>query len=93
LIQDIVDKEEYLDNIVYDPYFDPLLEDVVRISVDNEVENLDGALFRINVNHKNDQISWEQFLAFFCRRGQLRDGENMVFNYDDPRGCAPINDS
>lgn len=35
--EDIVLKEDFLDNIVYDSYFEPCLEtEVVRVSVDGE---------------------------------------------------------
>jgi len=75
--------------VVFDPYFDRLLEEVVRVSVDNEQEVLDAILMRINTSHKTEKMSWNQFLSFFCRRGMIREGEEMVFNFDDPRGCAP----
>jgi len=88
--EDIVSKEDYLDAIVSDPYFtDDVLNSIVRVSVDqSEQENLGELLFRISTNHKDEKIKWDDFLSFFCRRGMLRKGEEMVFNYDDPRGRA-----
>ncbi len=85
-----VNKELFLDAIVFDQYFEPLLNDVVRLSVDGDQEIFDTLLLRINTTHKSERLSWNQFLAFFSRRGTLREGEQVVVNYKDPRGCAPM---
>lgn len=84
-----VEKDLLLTNIAEDEYFDDPdaatdvicrgLAEIVRVTVDGESENLDGVLFRVKNNWKAEFITWDQFLGFFCKRGQLRDGEKIVF--------------
>ncbi len=38
---------------------------------------------RINTSHASEFIEWEQFLSYFCRRGQLRDSEKIIFQFRD----------
>lgn len=38
---------------------------------------------RVDETQSLEFIDWEQFLQFFTRRGKLRDGEQMVFQYKD----------
>jgi hypothetical protein len=51
----------------------------VRVSVDGEAETLDALLLRVSTTHKSEQIRWDEFLNFFCRRGKLRETEKLVF--------------
>jgi hypothetical protein len=77
---DRVPRETLLENIVDDPYFDDAkLEEIVRVSVDGEPETLDALLLRVSTNHKSNFISWNEFLQFFCKRGTLRESEQLVF--------------
>jgi hypothetical protein len=73
-------RETFLENVVDDAYFvDAKLEETVRISVDGEAETLDALLLRVSTTHKSEQIRWDEFLTFFCRRGKLRETEKLVF--------------
>lgn len=54
---------------------------VVRLSVDNETETLDQLMARVDETANLEFIEWEQFLQFFTRRGRLREGEQIVFQY------------
>lgn len=75
-----VPKEPFLESIIDDAFFtDERLEEVVRVSVDNEAETLDALLLRVSTSHRNNHITWIEFLSFFCRRGKLRDTESLVF--------------
>lgn len=38
---------------------------------------------RINTTHPSETIEWDPFLQFFCRRGRLRDSEQLLFQYKD----------
>jgi hypothetical protein len=55
------------------------LDFIVRVSVDYEPETLDQIMERINTSHSSEVIEWEPFLSYFCRRGQLRDSEKIIF--------------
>lgn len=81
--QDQVSREDFLIRILDDTFFDKRIDDFVRESVDKEKETLDQILFRINTTHKATTINWDQFLAFFTRRGKLRENEKMIFSYRD----------
>lgn len=77
---DHVNREGFLDCIVEDAFFtDERLDEMVRVSVDNEPETLDALLLRVNTDHKDKMITWVEFLSFFCRRGKLRESEQLVF--------------
>ena len=77
---DQVPRETFLENIVDDAYFDDAkLEEVVRVSVDGEPETLDALLLRVSTTHKQNNIGWNEFLQFFCKRGTLRETEQLVF--------------
>lgn len=76
-----MNRENFLVKVCEDNYFDARIDDVVRESLDKERETLDQILFRINTTHKSENITWEQFLAFFTRRGKLRDNEKLQFSY------------
>lgn len=74
-------REGYLVNILEDSYFEAKLDNIVRLSVDNEAETLDNIMERINTTHTPETLEWEPFLSFFCRRGMLRDTEKMIFQF------------
>ena len=85
---DQVDRENFLVKILEDHYFEKRIDDFVRESLDKEKETLDQVLFRINTTHKAPTINWEDFLAFFSRRGKLRENEKMIFHYRDLTGTG-----
>lgn len=64
-----VQREGFLVNILEDSYLEARLDNIVRLSVDNEPETLDQIMERINTTHQSEFIEWEPFLSFFCRRG------------------------
>lgn len=73
-------KEPFLVDILEDQdFFSKKLDDVVRISCDKEVETLDQILHRIYHSEGTETISYEKFIGFFCKRGMLREGEEVVF--------------
>lgn len=76
-------KEGYLVKILEDPFFEPRLDQVVRLSVDEEPETLDQIMERINTTYPSETIEWDPFIQFFCRRGALRESEQLVFQYKD----------
>ena len=80
--KDDVEVEEFFYNIVNDKYLEKRIETVVRESTDGDRETLDNLLARISKDHFNEEsrISWEQFIVFFCKRGKLREGEQLQFS-------------
>ena len=36
-------------------------------------------MLRVSTTHKSDNIRWDEFLTFFCRRGKLRETEKLIF--------------
>lgn len=78
--EDVVVREDFLENIVEDAYFtDSKLEEIVRTSVDGATETLDALLLRVSETFKCTEITWSAFMNHFCRRGILRDSEKLVF--------------
>lgn len=75
-----VDLEEFFHNICSDDYLEKRLGDVVRESTDMERETLDGLLCRVARDHKGDRITWDAFIQNFCRRGKLREKEELIFS-------------
>lgn len=78
-----VKREPFLIDILEDPWFEERLDEVVRVTVDNEPETLDQILERINTyqgeNHEDTtQITFSKFRGFFCKRGHLRIGEELI---------------
>lgn len=77
-------KEQHLDTVELDKFFDCMVEDefinsklsmLVRKSVDGELETLDQLMFRVNDLFKKDRISLQQFYSYFASCGLLRDGD------------------
>jgi hypothetical protein len=77
-LEDVI-KEEFFTALVEDDYFEPKLLIQCRETVDGERETLDSLLFRVDKEHARDRITWEQFLINFCKRGKLREGEQLQF--------------
>lgn len=72
------DKTELICSIAEDPYFEEKMNKVVRCSSDGVEETLDTLLNRIMKQYKGEEITFNTFIGFFCRRGRLRDGETAV---------------
>ena len=70
-------------NIVEDDWFDDhRLETVVRETVDGEQESLDFLMTRFSEQYPDEPltpITFLEFITVFCRRGVLREGEELVF--------------
>lgn len=77
--KDDVEVEEFFYNIVNDKYLERRIGVVVRESTDGDRETLDNLLARISKDHfdEDSRITWEQFIVFFCKRGKLREGEQL----------------
>ena len=78
-----VKREPFLIDILEDAWFEERLDEVVRVTVDNEPETLDQILERINTYHGENnedttQITFSKFRGFFCKRGHLRPGEELL---------------
>lgn len=78
-----VAREHFLVMILEDRWFEPRLDHVVRESIDGVAETLDQILERINTSFKSEVIEWDEFLSFFTRRGQIRDSEQVTFEWRD----------
>ena len=70
--QDKVHLENLVVSIYQDDYFEPLLSNVVRETVDGEKETLEQLLNRVLDDFKKPSISWLQFLGHFSKRGRLQ---------------------
>lgn len=44
---------------------------VARVSLDDEKESFEDLLNRVVNEHKDEYITWLQFLGFFSKRGKL----------------------
>lgn len=75
-----VEVEEYFYNICEDPFLERRLHTIVRETTDQERETLDSLLYRVEKEHGQKRIQWEQFMVFFTRRGKLRTGEGLMFS-------------
>lgn len=74
---DECEAEELVHSIAEDPYFEQQLDTEVRESLDGVKETLEGLLIRVKTTYKDPIIQWHTFLGFFCKRGRLREGENI----------------
>lgn len=70
-IADKVDLSNLIDAIAEDDFFQELMNEVVRESVDGEKETFEELLYRLMNDFKKPQISWLQFLGHFSKRGRL----------------------
>jgi len=78
---DHVEMEEFFYNMCHDAqYLEYHLNDVIRETTDMERETLDGLLLRVSKDHKEERITWDQFIVNFTKRGKLRPNEEMVFS-------------
>ena len=70
---DSVEMDEFFYNICNDTeYLERRLNDVIRETTDQERETLDSLLMRVSRDHKEERITWEEFMTNFTRRGKMR---------------------
>lgn len=50
---------------------------IARRTLDGDTETFEDLLSRVLVDHKEETISWLQFLGFFSKRGKLQ-GYNQI---------------
>lgn len=78
---DHVEMEEFFYNICHDSqYLERHLNDVIRETTDMERETLDGLLLRVSRDHKQERITWDDFIVNFCKRAKLRPNEQLTFS-------------
>jgi hypothetical protein len=80
---DTVPMDSFFMNIVEDDWFDDdRLETIIRETVDGEQESLDFLMSRFAEKYTNEPlypITFLEFITAFCRRGVLREGEELIF--------------
>lgn len=77
---DSVELLEFTYNLCADPYLSNRFDVVVRETTDQDRETLENLLERVEKEHKEERITWEQFMVNFTRRGKLRPDETIVYS-------------
>lgn len=74
------ETEEFFYAICGDPYLEKKLGTIVRETTDEEREVLDNFLVKVEREHGQKRIHWDQFMTYFTRRGKLRQDEEIFFS-------------